>query len=120
MDVGVGRMCSAAVEHSSTGVVWRPESKRRLVRQARRALNWRRVIRWSEERGKIIFTDGGLQNGAEFGVVSWWGINGDPMLRNVLATETGKMDTICSSSTQHGISGLGLATLIPGVEMGIR
>ena len=36
---------------------------------------------------------------------------------NVLATETGKMDTICSSSTQHGISSL---VLIPGLGTGIR
>ena len=69
--MGIGRTCRAAVEHSSTGVVWTPESKRRLVRQARRTLNWRRVIRWSEERGKIILTGGGLQNGAKFGVVGW-------------------------------------------------
>jgi len=39
------------------------------------------------------------------------GINGAPVLVSVLATEAGNLDTVCWSSTQHGISGSGLATL---------
>jgi hypothetical protein len=83
-------------------------------------LNWRRVIRWSEERGKLIFTKGGLQNVAEFGGAGWYGINVDPILWNVLTNETGKIDIVCSSSTHHCISGAVLATLVPGVEMDTR
>ena len=38
------------------------------------------------------------------------------MLLSALATEAGKTDTVCWSSTQHGISGSVSARLVPDVE----
>ena len=53
------------------GVDLRRERRRRLVRQPRRTLNWRRVIRWSGESGKMILAEGDGSKMAGFGVAGW-------------------------------------------------
>lgn len=68
---GFGRMCTASDEHSVTGLVSRPESRRWLVMQPRRTLYWRRVIRWSEERGNMMLIEDCLSDLAGFVVAGW-------------------------------------------------
>lgn len=82
------------------------------MRVARRTLNWIRVMRWSEERGKMIR---GCCGWNALGVVVRYGING--VLGSVLIREAGMREMACWSSIQQAscVSGV-LVVVLDSVE----
>lgn len=104
----------AAEEQSSTGTesAARPNIRWRLTRVARRALYWRRVMRWSDERGNTILADEGFWKATLSPARAdlWYGINGALASRSLSTTAVCMLYTICCSSAQHGIMSSDLAT----------
>lgn len=79
----------------SSGVTRMPEIRVRLAARARRALNWRSVMRWSGQRGKTILN-------CSFLVLS--GSKGFLILYSCLIRDAGRMETDCCSMSQHSTS----------------
>lgn len=79
----------------SSGVTRMPEIRVRLTARARRALNWRSVMRWSGQRGKTMLNCSFL---------SLSGSKGFLALYSCLARDAGTMETDCCSMSQHSTS----------------
>lgn len=79
----------------SSGVTRMPEIRVLLTARARRALNWRSVIRWSGQRGKIMLNCSFLDLS---------GIKGFFALYSCLIRDAGRMETDCCSLSQHSTS----------------
>ena len=79
----------------SSGMTRMPETRVRLTPRARRALNWRSVIRWSRQRGKIVL------NCSFLGLA---GSKGFLALYSCLIRDAGTVEMDCCSMSQHSIS----------------
>jgi hypothetical protein len=80
-----------------------------LIIVARKTLYWRRVMRWSGQRGKIILCGVCLAGVPIFPSVD--GSNGLCVAPIVVSTsETGTFITVCRSSSQHVIVGSSVLT----------
>lgn len=79
----------------------------RLTARARRALNWRSVMRWSGQRGKTMLNRSFLDLSGSKGFL---------VLYSCLIRDTGTMETDCCSMFQHSTSASDLAS-VPGTEL---
>ena len=70
----------------SSGVTRMPEIRVRLTIRARRALNWRSVIRWSGQRGKTLL---------KCSFLGFFGSKGFLALYCCLIRDAGTMETDC-------------------------